>query len=159
MPQPALPTPQQATEFVRTAIPLAGHIGLQVRELSAHRVVLDFPFEGNTNHVGIMYAGVLFSAAEIPPGILSLVRFDPARFYPVIKEMTVAYRRPGRSGVTVVAELPEARAEQIQAEAEATGKSEFVMELEVRDESGEVVMTSRGIYQLRSFPPAAPPAN
>jgi acyl-coenzyme A thioesterase PaaI-like protein len=155
MPKSPLPTPQQATDFVRSAIPLASHIGLQVRELTRNRVVLDFPFEGNTNHVGIMYAGVLFSAAEIPPGILALVRFDPARFYPVIKEMTVSYRRPGRTGVRVVAELPEARAEQIQAEAEAMGKSEFVMELEVRDESDEVVMTSRGVYQLRAFPASA----
>ncbi len=151
MATPALPTPDEATAFVRKAIPLADHIGLRVSELARDRVVLTFPFEGNTNHVGIIYAGVLFSAAEIPPGILALVQFDPSRFYPVIKEMTVKYRRPGRSAISVVAELPDDRAERIRAEAEASGKSEFVMDLEVRDETGEVVMTSHGIYQLRTF--------
>lgn len=151
MDAPALPSPADATAFVRQAIPLADHIGLQVAELSRNRVVLRFPFEGNTNHVGIIYAGVLFSAAEIPPGILALVRFDPARFYPVIKEMTVKYRRPGRSGISVVAELPEDKAEKILAEAEASGKSEFLMDLEVRDEAGDVVMTSHGTYQLRAY--------
>lgn len=150
MDTPALPSPADATAFVRHAIPLADHIGLEVTELSRNRVVLQFPFEGNTNHVGIVYAGVLFSAAEIPPGILSLVRFDPTKFYPVIKEMTVKYRRPGRSAFSVVAELPEDRAEEILATAQADGKAEFVMDLEVRDEADEVLMTSHGIYQLRA---------
>jgi thioesterase domain-containing protein len=148
--QQPLPTPDEAAAFVRAAIPLADHIGLEILELTRSRVVLRIPFDGNTNHVGILYAGVLFSAAEIPPGILALVRFDPARFYPVIKEMTVRYLRPGRSAITVVAELPEDRAEQILAEAEQTGRSEFIMELEVRDESEQPVMTSRGVYQLRA---------
>ena len=145
-----MPSPEDTTNIVRNAIPLADHIGLSVTEVSPQRVVLAIPFEGNTNHVGIMYAGVLFTAAEIPPGILALVRFDPAKFYPVVKQMTVNFRRPGRSGVTVVAELPAERAEQILAEAEADGKSEFTMDLEVRDEDDEVLMTSQGIYQLRS---------
>ncbi len=150
MPEPGVPSPEDTTNIVRNAIPLADHIGLSVTEVSPQRVVLAIPFKGNTNHVGIMYAGVLFTAAEIPPGILALVRFDPAKFYPVVKQMTVNFRRPGRSGVTVVAELPAERAEQILAEAEADGKSEFTMDLEVRDEDDEVLMTSHGIYQLRS---------
>jgi thioesterase domain-containing protein len=136
---------------VRQAIPLADNIGLEVTELSRNKVRLRFPFEGNTNHVGIVYAGVLFSAAEIPPGILSLVRFDPARFYPVIKEMTVRYLRPGRSAFSVVAELPEDKAEQILTAAEADGKAEFIMDLEVRGEDDEVLMTSHGTYQLRAY--------
>ena len=150
MPEPVVPSPADTTNIVRSAIPLAGHIGLTVTEVSPNRVVLEVPFEGNTNHVGIMYAGVLYTAAEVPPGILALVRFDPTRFFPVVKEMTVKFRRPGKTGVRVVAELPESRAEQIQIEAERDGKSEFTMDLEVRDEDDEILMTSHGIYQLRS---------
>ena len=150
MSEPGVPSPEDTTNIVRNAIPLADHIGLSVTEVSPQRVVLTVPFEGNTNHVGIIYAGVLFTAAEIPPGILALVRFDPAKYFPVVKQMTVDFRRPGRSAVTVVAELPADRAEQILAEAESEGKSEFTMDIEVRDENDDVVMTSHGIYQLRS---------
>lgn len=37
----------------------------------------------------------------------------------------------------------------IKSEAETSGKSEFVLDAELTDESGEIVATTRGVYQLR----------
>ncbi|MEK1943751.1 MAG: thioesterase, partial [Pseudomonas sp.] len=39
--------------------------------------------------------------------------------------------------------------ERLQSEASEMGKAEYVLELELLDESGEVVAQSRGLYQLR----------
>lgn len=149
MTEPVLST-ADVTSFIHQAIPMLGKIGLEVVAMGPGRMTLRVPFEGNQNHVGTMYAGVLFSIAEVPGGALAVQLFDPARFYPVIKDMSVQYLRPARSDVTVAAEITPDEVRRILAETESQGKSEFVMELAVTDADGVVVMTSTGHYQLRA---------
>jgi acyl-coenzyme A thioesterase PaaI-like protein len=54
-----------------------------------------------------------------------------------------------KSDATVEISLPEERIAEIQAEAEAQGKAEFVLRGEIRDAAGELVATSTGTYQIR----------
>lgn len=63
------------------------------------------PGAGNENHIGSMYAGALFTLAEIPGGALFLTSFDSARFYPIVKEMTLRFRRPAKGDIRVEARL------------------------------------------------------
>jgi thioesterase domain-containing protein len=147
---PGVPSPADATAFIHQAIPMLGSLGLEVVEFGPGMMTLRVPFEGNQNHVGTMYAGALFAIAEVPGGAIAVQLFDPARYYPVIRRMTVDYRRPATTDVTVVAAIPPDEADRIRATADAEGKADFVMELEVRDTEGTVVMTSHGDYQLRT---------
>lgn len=142
-------TADAATQFIHQAIPMLGKLGLQVVRMGEGSMTLRVPFEGNQNHVGTMYAGALFAIAEVPGGALAVQLFDPARFYPVIRNMRVDYRRPARTDVTVDAAIPPEIAERVLATAEAEGKADFVMDLQVRDADGDVVMTAVGDYQLR----------
>ena len=48
-----------------------------------------------------------------------------------------------------IARLSAEEIERLQTEAQANGKAEYVLELQLTDGSGEVVALSRGIYQLR----------
>ena len=138
-----------ATQFIHQAIPMLGRLGLQVTRIGQGSMTLRVPFEGNQNHVGTMYAGALFSIAEVPGGALAVQLFDPATYYPVIRTMRVDYRRPARTDVTVDATIPPEEVDRILATARAEGKADFVMDLQVRDAEGEVVMTAVGDYQLR----------
>jgi acyl-coenzyme A thioesterase PaaI-like protein len=54
---------------------------------------------GNENHVGSMYAGALFTLAELPGGVLALTSFDSQRFYPIVKEASLRFLRPAGSDV------------------------------------------------------------
>ncbi len=146
-----LPAPADATAFIHQAIPMLGKLGLEVIDMGPGVMTLRVPFEGNQNHVGTMYAGALFAIAEVPGGALAVQLFDPAKYYPVIKDMSVDYRRPARSDVTVEAGIAPAEVERILAAVEADGKADFVMALEVTDAEGVVVMTSVGNYQLRAY--------
>jgi thioesterase domain-containing protein len=130
---------------------MLGKLGLEVIEMGPGSMTLRVPFEGNQNHVGTMYAGALFAIAEVPGGALAVQLFDPAKYYPVIKNMNVDYRRPARSDVTVKAAIPPEEVDRILVTAEAEGKADFVMTLEVTDAEGSVVMTSVGNYQLRAY--------
>ena len=142
-------TAAAATQFIHQAIPMLGRLGLRVTRIGQGSMTLEVPFEGNQNHVGPMYAGALFSSAEVPGGALAVQLFDPASYYPVIRNMRVDYRRPARTDVTVEATIPPDEVDRILATAQAEGKADFVMDLQVRDADGEVVMTAVGYYQLR----------
>jgi thioesterase domain-containing protein len=123
-------------------------MGLQVIDLKPRRVKLLVPLQGNENHIGSMYAGALFTIAEIPGGALFLSTFDVARFYPVIKEMTIRFVKPARSAVTIEMTMSVAEAKRIEAEAIKNGKSEYVLEGQIKDSNQAVVAVSRGTYQL-----------
>jgi acyl-coenzyme A thioesterase PaaI-like protein len=123
--------------------------GLKALELAPRRVKLGIPLQGNINHFGGMYAGALFTVGEIPGGALFLTTFDVSKFYPVIKEMNIRFRRPAFSDVTVEVAISEAEAQRISREAETEGKAEFVLEGAITDADGTVVAETRGIYQIR----------
>ncbi len=137
--------------FVEKKIPFVERMGLRALSLRRGYVKLTAPFEGNENHIGTMYAGALFTMAEIPGGALFLTSFDTDRFYPVVKEMTLRFLKPAITDVTVELSLSDDDIDRIQAEAGQAGKAEFLLEGEVRDANEDVVATSRGIYQIRAF--------
>jgi len=107
------------------------------------------PFEGNSNHLGTMYAGVLFTVAEVLGGAMAF-SFDVSKFAPVVKDVQIRYRRPARSDVTATTTLSQARRDELSKLAEETGKAEFILTAELTDDSGEVVATTEGTYQLRA---------
>ncbi|HZX17424.1 MAG TPA: YiiD C-terminal domain-containing protein [Pseudomonas sp.] len=124
--------------------------GLKAEVLEPGHVRLLMPLAGNQNHIGSMYAGALFTLAEIPGGALFLTSFDAQRFYPIIKEMNLRFRRPATGDIRVEARLSAEEIQQLQKQATEQGKAEYVLQLQLTDESGEVVVESRGLYQLRA---------
>lgn len=73
--------------------------GLKAEILEPGFVRLCMPLQGNQNHIGSMYAGALFTLAEIPGGALFMTSFDAQRYYPIIKEMNLRFRQIGRAHV------------------------------------------------------------
>ncbi|MGB4073739.1 YiiD C-terminal domain-containing protein [Pseudomonas sp.] len=124
--------------------------GLKAEVLEPGRVRLRMPLAGNQNHIGSMYAGALFTLAEIPGGALFLTSFDAQRFYPIIKEMNLRFRRPASGDIRVEARLEAEEIQRLQQQATDTGKAEYLLQLQLTDDSGEVVAESRGVYQLRA---------
>ena len=123
--------------------------GLKAEVLEPGRVRLRMPLAGNQNHIGSMYAGALFTLAEIPGGALFMTSFDVQGYYPIIKEMTLRFRRPATSDILVEARLDQAQVARITMQADAEGKADYRLDLELKDAAGEVVAISQGLYQLR----------
>jgi len=144
-------TPEALKQFIEKPFAFVERMGLKALELKPNYVKLAAPIAGNENHIGGMYAGALFTLAEIPGGALYLTTFDVSRFYPIIKEMTIRFVAPAKTDVTIETHLPEEEAYRIEAEAKENGKADYVLEGEVKDASGVVVTVSKGLYQLRAF--------
>ena len=110
------------------------------------------PLEGNVNHVGMMYAGSLFTLGEIAGGAIHTASVDLTRLYPIVKEVSIRYRRPAMTDVTVEVAMSEEEASRIQAEALENGKADYVLKLELEDADGEVVAIIDGTWQVRRIP-------
>ncbi|WP_152226747.1 YiiD C-terminal domain-containing protein [Pseudomonas sp. SCB32] len=141
-------------EFIRQLteehIAFVKRTGLKAEVLEPGHVRLRMPLKGNENHIHNMYAGALFTVAELPGGILMLTSFDSRRFYPIVKEAGLRFLRPAASDVTVDAWLSEEEIQRIGEEATETGKSDFILDLQLKDAEGTVVAESHAVYQLRS---------
>lgn len=130
-------------------IPFIGRSGFEVLEAEPGRCVARMPLEGNGNHVGTMYAGALFTLAEVPGGVVALSTFDPAAYYPIIKGMEIQFRRPATTDVTVEVSLAADEVARIRTEADEHGKADWSWSSELRGADGEVVATTQNHYQLR----------
>ncbi len=147
-----MPIPvEMARAFTEEKIDFVKRSGLKAEILQPGHVRLRMPLQGNQNHIGSMYAGALFTLAEIPGGALFLTSFDVQRFYPVIKEINLRFRRPASSDILVEASLNADEIRRIEDEAERLGKAEYRLELQLCDASGEVVAQSNALYQLRKL--------
>jgi acyl-coenzyme A thioesterase PaaI-like protein len=143
--------PETLKQFIEKPFAFVERMGLKALELKPSYVKLAVPIAGNENHIGGMYAGALFTLAEIPGGALYLTTFDVSKFYPIIKEMTIRFVAPAKTDVTIEMHLPKEEASRIEAEARENGKADYVLEGEVKDASGLVVAVSKGLYQLRAY--------
>jgi len=63
----------------KKGIPFAGHTEVKVVELEPGYAKMLMPLEPNLNHVGTMYAGALFTLAELPGGAIFLSTVDLRR--------------------------------------------------------------------------------
>jgi acyl-coenzyme A thioesterase PaaI-like protein len=144
-------TSAEAGKLVETSVSFLERAGLRAPVMERGRVVAAMPIEGNTNHIGIMYAGALFSVAEVTGGAMFLTSFDTTRYYPVVKDMYIRFRRPATTDVSVEIKMDDGEIERIEREAAENRKADYALQGDIVDRNGEVVAVMKGTYQLRAM--------
>lgn len=137
---------RQASE---QAFPFVERCGARVLALDKGYCKMLMPLEPNRNHVGMMYAGALYTIAELPAGPLYMATFDARRFYPLVRDMSIHFSKPVTTDVTVEVQLSADEARRIEETADAEGKCNFEWDTRIIDTSGQVVATTHNVYQLR----------
>jgi thioesterase domain-containing protein len=136
---------------IESTIPIAHKMGLKVVEARPGFAATTVPAEGNGNHFGVVYAGVLFTVAEILGGIIPLITFDTAKYFPLVKNLDIRFVAMAKSDVRAQASLDDETIARVEAEAAERGKADFTLEAVVTDADGQTVATTRGLYQLRAL--------
>ena len=136
---------------IESTIPIAHKMGLKVVEARPGFAATTVPAEGNGNHFGVIYAGVLFTVAEILGGIIPLITFDTTKYFPLVKNLDIQFVSMAKSDVRAQASLDDETIARIEAEAAQRGKADFTLEAVVTDADGKTVATTRGLYQLRAL--------
>jgi len=136
---------------IESTIPIAHKMGVKVVEARPGFAATTVPAEGNGNHFGVIYAGVLFTVAEVLGGIIPLITFDTAKYFPLVKNLEIQFVAMAKSDVRAEASLDDETIARVEAEAAERGKADFTLEAAVTDTDGQTVATTRGLYQLRAF--------
>ena len=80
---------------LESMLPPAHRMAITITEARVGFAAAEVPVDGNTNHIGTMYAGTLFAVAEILGGAISLATFDAGQFYPTVKDVQIRFRLAG----------------------------------------------------------------
>ena len=134
----------------RRDFPIYDFVGLEV--LSARDGVYRcfVPYrESNMNHIATIHAGIQWSASEVVGGVVIMSLFEGIPVFAVVKDVSIEFKRPARSGITVEASLDEAEAERLKAEFERKGEVGFSLHSVVRDEDGVEVAAADANYLVR----------
>jgi len=139
-------------EYCQNGIPAIQRTGLTITDISERYAKVKMPLEGNANHIGMMYAGSLFSIGEISGGVIHGASFDTEKYVPLVKEVSIRFRRPALTDVTLEVSITKEEADRIQTEAAQNGKADYTLDLEIKDAAGEVVSIVHGTWQIRKMP-------
>jgi uncharacterized protein (TIGR00369 family) len=130
--------------------PFTRFIGLQVKEIEPGKMQLRLPFAPDVqNHIGTVYAGAIFSLAEIAGGVALLLAFDPAKYLMVARRLEIDYLRPARTDLFCTPHLSGDLAAETHAVVAELGKADLPLTIEVVDTEGEIVSQVAAIYHVR----------
>jgi len=135
---------------MESTIPPVHKMGVRVVEARRGHAVASVPLEGNGNHFGVIYAGVQFTVAEMLGGVIALATFDAAKYYPLVKSVDITFTGMARTDLLAQASLDDGEIARIETEVTSKGKADFILDAVVKDEAGQTVSVTRGLYQLRA---------
>lgn len=143
---------QRRTRWLQETIPLYGIIDLEVDTLD-DKARCSVPLStANTNHVGIMHAGVLFSLAEATAGVAISVHRDLARHAVIAKEVTIKYLRPAITRISAMSVVSPQQADQIRSGMASDSKFSFDVPVELFDAADAAVASGTCTFVLRHLP-------
>jgi thioesterase domain-containing protein len=123
-------------------------LGFRLESASADEVVMTAPLAGNRNDKGTMFGGSVYAAAVLAGWLLCVERAkaDGVDGDVVIKDSSIAFLRPVRGPISVVAAL--------RGSPTRTRHGNIAFELDVtaRNESGAVCAEFAGQYRLLAEP-------
>lgn len=102
----------------------------------------------NTNFVGTHYGGSLYSMTD-PFYMLMLIKNLGEDYVVWDKSASIRFRKPGKGKMCASFRLDEEQIEQIRRDLETQEKVEPVFQVEVRNESGEVVAEVQKLLHVR----------
>lgn len=137
-------------ERLHATFPLYQFIGLEVEQLG-DRVVLRAPLSpANTNHFGVMHAGVLFTLSEAAGGLAVTQHRDLGALTLIATSIKIDYVQVARTPVRAAVSLSPAFLASLRANLAADPKHAFTVTVDVFDEAGAVVARSQCTFQLRA---------
>lgn len=135
--------------YLEKAIKIIDKMGMRILDFRKQYVRIMLPKEPNVNHVGTVYAGSLFSLADFAGGVLFFSAFDLRKYYPLLKEVTITFKKPATTDITVEASMTAEQAERIKKITDETGKADWALDLELMDEQGNVCCIAHANFQMR----------
>ena len=82
--------------------------------------------------------------------VIEASRGHAAKYFPLVKNVDITFTGMARSDLRAQAGLDEDEIARIEAEVTEKGKADFTLDAVVKDEAGQTVSVTHGLYQLRA---------
>ena len=141
-----------AREGLQKAIPFNKHVGLKVVEVGEGKGVVRLPDSKKLhNHVGSQHAAGLFAAGEAASGAAFVGAFAEhmGEMTALAKSAEIDYRKLAKGAIVATGTLPEEPAEILTRLNGEERKTEFPVEVEMKDDGGNVVATMTVHWHVR----------
>ena len=131
-------------------MPFLEKVGVKIVYVERGKVRVELPFDvSNTNHLGTIHAGALFTIAETGGGLVITSAAIPGDIIGVAKSGSIKYKKPAKGMIYVEEEVDPAWVEEKFKQALSEGKADIPFTVHVRDESGDVVAEVEFVYHIR----------
>lgn len=113
------------------------------------RVVV--PVEGlHLNHVGIVYAGTMFTAMELAAGAIFMCTYGLDEFVPIVSNFEISFLKPTKKDLVAEIEWTEEEAAERIKPIRERGRGRMPVEITLRDIDG--VEVAKGVSTLYILP-------
>ncbi|MCS5637939.1 MAG: DUF4442 domain-containing protein [Myxococcota bacterium] len=132
------------------SFPIYEFVGLEVESASDGVYRCFVPHRpSNMNHISTIHAAIQWAASEVLGGLVMMSALEGLAFFAVVKNVSIDFKRPARSGITTETFFDDSQVEQLRADFEKNGEAEFSLHYVVRDEDGVEVASADGGYLAR----------
>ncbi len=139
---------------IEQSVRIITEMGIKIVEMRDRYVRIMLPLEPNVNHIRTVYAGSLYTLAEFTGGVVMSASVERSVYFPIVKEVSIRYRRPATTDMYCEAALSVEQVEEMLENVESKGKADYHLELELKDEKGETCCLVQGTWQMRKRPTA-----
>jgi acyl-coenzyme A thioesterase PaaI-like protein len=132
---------EQIKQMMGAAVPMNGHLGIEVVELAPGRGVARLPDRPEIrNHVGSQHAAGLFAVAEAASGcaVIGVFMNKLGEVTPLARSAQISYTKIARGPITATATL-DRDATELESAVDAEGKVAFPASVTLTDEQGQTV--------------------
>ncbi len=143
-------TDADAVQTEKYSVPFVERTGMRPLDKRKGYVNMLMPLAGNENHVGVMYMGAFTVLAEAAAATPAIDFLDKKRFFPIIKDMFVDFRKPAASDVTAEYSLSGEDIAALQADLERKGSAGYLAEMEIKDADDVTVAHAKVTVKLLS---------
>lgn len=138
-------------QMMKTAVPLNGHLGIDVMEMEPGHGVATLPDRPELkNHVGSQHAAGLFAVAEAASGaaVVGLFAERLAELTPLARSAQISYLKIAKGVITATATL-DVESPNIEASLAADGKVAFPVSVALTNDQSETVATVTVEWHVR----------
>jgi acyl-coenzyme A thioesterase PaaI-like protein len=134
------------------ALPFNRDHRLKVVKLSPNHAEILLPLiKSNTNHLGGLHACALVTAGELSTGALLLKAFPPTEYRLLLSQLTIDYKRQGRTDGIAMCSLSDEQVAELKAAA-SSDKGIFVpLPATIVDASGAILCTLEVRWHLKRY--------
>ena len=109
--------------------------------------------ERTGNHINTFHAAFQFALAEAIGGIVVFENRASERFIPLVKSVTMDFKKPATTDLTASAYFSSEQATEMNQVMAENGRYKFTLNIDIKNRDGEQVSLMKAVYVVRLAQP------